>query len=85
MTVCQVKVVYRIYSKGHHSDDLSVRRLFMDTYLIAGAYMLLLLIVIQLGSLQVQRHEKLTKEVISANVGGKKGHNNPSVTCCSLQ
>ena len=68
MTVCQVKVVYRIYSKGHHSDDLSVRRLsglFVDTYLI----------VIQLGWLQVQRHEKLTKEVISANVGGKKGHN----------
>lgn len=64
MTVCQVKVVYRIYSEGHHSDDLSVRRLFVDTYLI----------VIQLGSLQVQRHEKLTKEVISANVGGKKGH-----------
>ena len=55
---------------AHHSDDLSVRRLFVDTYLI----------VIQLGSLQVQRHEKLTKEVISANVGGKKGHNNPSVT-----
>ena len=31
--------------------------------------------VIQLGSLQVQRHEKLTKEVIPVNVGGKKGHN----------